>query len=570
MPTTRPARAPRALVLALSLALVALAAALSAGAAQARAAATAPGVTTAPAVAGAAQVGSTLTATTGSWTGDSPITYSFTWLRCNASGGSCAGIAGATSQSYLVSAADLAATLRVSVVAVNSAGAAASVSAPTAAIASAPSAPTSSVAPTVTGSAREGQTLSVSTGTWSGTGSIAYTYQWKRCDTAGQSCTDASTVITQSTITLAAADIGKTIRAVVIATTSAGAASATSAPSPVVVAANAPAVAALPAITGVAREGDQLAASTGTWAGGGITYKYQWRRCDAAGENCVDASAQIAQNAVTLVAADAGRTIRVVVTATSSGGVATATSEPTALVVKKDAPVATVTPVVSGQPREGQVLTVAPGTWNGAGTIAYTYQWQRCDTAGQSCTDASAVIAQNSITLAAADVGKTIRARVIATNAAGATPASSAATTVVVAKDAATPAPSPGTGLPAGSGPFPVAQIVAPNRLVVKTTRAVPARIASRGIVVLTVRVTDAKGRPVEGAVVLATPLPIVWARGASAATGHDGRVALEIRPTARLPLAKGSLPIVVKATKPGDDALLPVTGLRLITIPVG
>jgi hypothetical protein len=115
-----------------------------------------------------------------------------------------------------------------------------------------------------------------------------------------------------------------------------------------------------------------------------------------------------------------------------------------------------------------------------------------------------------------------------------------------------------------------VAQIVAPNRLVVKTTKAVPARITSRGVVVLTVLVTDAKGRPVEGAVVLATPLPVVWAKGATASTGHDGRAAIEIRPTAKLPLAKGSLPIVVKVTKPGDDPLLPVTGMRLITIPVG
>ena len=560
---------PRALATALALALVlAAVAATVAAAAQARARAIAPSQTTPPAVAGAAQVGSTLTATTGSWTGDSPITYSFTWLRCNAGGGSCTGIAGATSQSYLVAAADVAATVRVSVVAINTTGAAASVSGPTAAVTSAPSAPTSSVAPAVTGTAREGQALTVSTGTWTGTGTITYTYQWKRCDTSGQNCVDASSVIGQNTITLAAADIGKTIRAVVIAATGAGAASATSAPSPTVVAVNAPTAGSLPTVSGITREGDTLTATTGTWAGSGLTFKYQWRRCDSAGQTCVDASAQITQNAVTLAAADAGKTMRVVVTATSSGGSATATSEPTAPIVRKDAPVPAAVPIVSGLAREGQTLTVAQGAWNGVGTITYSYQWQRCDTAGQSCTDASTVIAQNSISLTAADVGKTIRGRVIATNAAGATTATSAATAVVIAKDGAIP--SSGNALPAGSGPFPVAQIVAPNRLVVKTAVARPSRITSRDAVMLTVRVVDAKGRPVEGAAVRATPLPGSWATGTTGVTGADGRAALELRPTAKLPLVRGSLAVFLQATKPADDALLPVTGSRVIGIRVG
>ncbi len=201
-----------ALMLALALALaVALAATGTAGAAPQRATATAPSVATQPAIAGAAQVGSTLTATSGSWTGDAPLTYAFTWLRCNGSGNACTAIAGSTSQSYLLVAGDLAATLRVSVVAVNSAGAGGGVSAPSAAVASAP---TSSVAPTITGTVRQGQVLTASPGTWTGTGTITYTYQWKRCDTAGQTCAGASSVIAQNTITLTAADVGKTIRAV--------------------------------------------------------------------------------------------------------------------------------------------------------------------------------------------------------------------------------------------------------------------------------------------------------------------------------------------------------------------
>jgi hypothetical protein len=375
-------------------------------------------------------------------------------------------------------------------------------------------------------------------------------------------------VIAQNTITLAATDVGTTIRAIAIATTGAGAAAATSAPSPVVLAVNAPAIATLPTVTGIAREGETLTAGAGTWAGSGISYKYQWRRCDQAGENCVDASAAVVQNTVTLVAADTARTMRVVVTATSSGGVATATSEPSAVVVKRDAPVNTAAPAVTGTARDGQTLTVAHGTWNGAGTIAYTYQWKRCDGAGQSCVDASAVITQATITLAAADVGKTIRAAVIATNAVGSATTTSAATPVVVAKDAAAAAPS--AGLPAGTGPLTIAQLVSPNRLLIARVTAVPARIATRQIFVLQVRVTDVKGRPVGGAVVQAVPAVASWARGGKATTGADGVAAIEIRPSAKLPLARGTLPLFLQVTKPGDDPVFTVGSSRLAQVTIG
>lgn len=567
--TPRPVSLAALAALALAAAL-ALTAAVTTGTASARTAAAAPSSTTPPAVAGSAQVGSTLTATTGSWTGDSPITYSFAWLRCNTSGNACAAIAGASTPSYLIVAGDLGATLRVSVVAVNATGASAAVSTPSATVASAPSAPTSSVAPTISGTARQGQQLTVSTGTWSGTGTITYRYQWKRCDATGGACVDASAVIAQNAIGLAAADVGKTIRAVVIATTTAGSASATSAPSPVVVSTNAPAATALPTVSGIAREGEALTAGAGTWDGSGITYKYQWKRCDAAGENCADASAQVTQSSVTLVGADAGKTMRVVVTATSSGGTATATSEPTIVVVRKGAPVSTAVPTIAGTAREGQTLTVAPGTWNANGAITYAYQWKRCDAAGQACSDASAVIAQGAITLAAADIGKTIRATVIATNAAGAATATTAATAVVVAKDAAAPAAGGSAGLPTGTGPLPIAQVVAPNRLQMTQVTPTPSRITTRGTFVLVVRVTDLTGRPVSGAVVAALPVPTAWAKGGKATTGDDGRAAITIRPTAKLPLERGTLSVFLQASKPGDDKVLKVSGARLAQVRIG
>ena len=59
------------------------------------------------------QSGQALTASNGTWTGDSPITFTYQWQRCNASGASCVTIAGATAQTYTVQAADVGSTLRV-------------------------------------------------------------------------------------------------------------------------------------------------------------------------------------------------------------------------------------------------------------------------------------------------------------------------------------------------------------------------------------------------------------------------------------------------------------------------
>jgi hypothetical protein len=75
----------------------------------------APVNTAAPVISGTAQVGSTLTTTNGTWTG-SPTGYTYQWLRNGAN------ISGATSSSYLLVIADLAATITVIVTATNTAG----------------------------------------------------------------------------------------------------------------------------------------------------------------------------------------------------------------------------------------------------------------------------------------------------------------------------------------------------------------------------------------------------------------------------------------------------------------
>ena len=72
-----------------------------------------------PKVTGTAQVGETLTTSSGTWTSASTITYSYQWRRCNAQGNGCSNIGGADSSSYLVRAADQGDTLRAHVTAKN-------------------------------------------------------------------------------------------------------------------------------------------------------------------------------------------------------------------------------------------------------------------------------------------------------------------------------------------------------------------------------------------------------------------------------------------------------------------
>ncbi|MDX6645208.1 MAG: hypothetical protein QOK40_935, partial [Miltoncostaeaceae bacterium] len=80
--------------------------------------------TVAPIVAGVPVVGGQLVATPGSWSGDGAISYEYLWSRCDAAGQACQPIAGAEAAVYTLDAADLGATIRVSVTATDASGSA--------------------------------------------------------------------------------------------------------------------------------------------------------------------------------------------------------------------------------------------------------------------------------------------------------------------------------------------------------------------------------------------------------------------------------------------------------------
>jgi hypothetical protein len=89
--------------------------------------------------------------------------------------------------------------------------------------------------PVVSGTAKQGQTLATSAGSWDGTTPMTYAYQWQRCNSAGGMCSAISGA-TSSSYVPATADVGSTLRASVAASNSAGTANASSSPTAVVVA----------------------------------------------------------------------------------------------------------------------------------------------------------------------------------------------------------------------------------------------------------------------------------------------------------------------------------------------
>ncbi len=210
---------------------------------------TPPADQTPPFVSGTLQVGSALTASPGTWDGKG-LKYAYQWLRCDTGGASCSAVAAASTSTYSPSSNDVGTTLRVVVTASNRVGSAAATSSATGAIAAVPAAqppppppppppavsPSATSLPTITGTVQQGQTLTGSTGTWSGTTPITYAYQWQRCDSAGGACVPIASA-TSATYLLASADVASTVRLSVTGSNSAGSATASSVATAVVTAA---------------------------------------------------------------------------------------------------------------------------------------------------------------------------------------------------------------------------------------------------------------------------------------------------------------------------------------------
>jgi hypothetical protein len=285
--------------------------------------------------------------------------------------------------------------------------------------------------PTISGTAREGQTLTAIPGT-PGPGTDAFgtpAYQWMVCSTP-TSCTNGPAA---TTFPLTAAEVGSTIEVTesVGDTTTPGTVTATSDPTSAVAPLPPPGNTAPPTIgppTSAATPllGQSLTLTQGAWTNG-TTITNQW-------ENCIGATCTAIPGATgptyTVGAGDVGRTIDVLESASNDGTTTPVTVHSAQTGVAVAPPVNTVLPTISGTPQQGQVLTVTPGTWiNSPSSVAE--QWWGC--AALICTPIPAQTG-TSYTVGPGDVGHTIEV-------------------VETAFNAAAPAPPLGVGVAATSAP---------------------------------------------------------------------------------------------------------------------
>src|SRR3954451_19626863 len=201
--------------------------------------------------------------------------------------------------------------------------------------------PLLSTPPTIVGPPTAGRLLAAVPGTWEGGKPVTFTYQWRRCDSAGASCVaiDGATAETYRPVT---ADVGHALKVFVTATSGAGTASSTSVPTaPVSPAGTSPAARPTnlkaPQILGKAQAGQTLTSSVGTWTGSPTKFTYRWQRCNAAGTSCLAIPHAIGARR-TLTPDDIGTALSLVVTATGKGGAASATAATTDVIVAAPLP----------------------------------------------------------------------------------------------------------------------------------------------------------------------------------------------------------------------------------------
>lgn len=351
-----------------------------------------------PSLVGNGAVGSVVTCNPGAWSGSPSPTFSYDF-RVNS-----VSVQSGASNTYTPLIGDDTKTLTCLVTATNSQGSASEGASNSLVVGRTP---VNTVAPVISGTNTFGSTLTTTNGTFTGTATLIYTYQWLRGGSpiAGQ---------TASTYVIGASDSLAAITCEVTATNSYGFDSEVS--NTITVANFAPVNTVAPTVSpsGTQSTGTLITANVGTWSGvAPITYEYKWTR------NGVAISGATAST-YTIQVADDGTTIRVEVKGTNTYGTsAFVASSNSVSATNAIAPSNTVAPVISGTAVVGQTLTSTTGTWIGNPTPTYSYQWKRGAT--------NIGTNSNTYTLVAADAGNTsnITCVVTATNASGSANATS-------------------------------------------------------------------------------------------------------------------------------------------------
>ena len=262
----------------------------------------------APGISGTVAVGKTVTVVPATWTGGTTVTAAYQWLLDGKA------VGGATSTTYTIPASAAGHTLSVQETATATGYATGTVT--SAGVKVAAGTLTAPV-PTITGTAKVGDTLTAHAGTW--TSGTTLTYQWYASGKAIQGATKTSLVLGagqyRTTITVEVTG-KKTDYTTATQTSKATAAVAAGT-----------LTTSRPTITGTAKVGDTLTAHPGTWTSG-TSFKYQWYASGRAISGAVRPTFK-------LTSSQAGKTITVKVTGSKSGyATASQTSAPTKAVAK--------------------------------------------------------------------------------------------------------------------------------------------------------------------------------------------------------------------------------------------
>ena len=328
-----------------------------------------------------------------------------------------------------------------------------------------------------------------------------------------------------------------------------------------------------PRISGAATVGSTLTASQGTWTNAPTSYAYQWVRCpsnggDPSGSNCAVIGGASTTSYV-VADADVGRRLRVRVTAANADGQRTVASNATAAIRAADTgrPANVQAPTLSGTAAQGNALRVSPGTWNGVQPITFTFQWLRCDGAGNNCV-LQPGFADDAYALRDGDIGKTVRARVIARNARGESSRLTAPSPVVQGPQG----PAGQITLPNGEKSIPVTSVPSDQSLVVDQAVFSPNPVRSQTApFTVRIKVKDTRGFVVRDALVFFRSTPLVTRNAQDQRTGQDGWLTLTITPERDFPALRNgySLQFYVKAYRQGDPVLGGIAGTRLVQVPL-
>lgn len=292
--------------------------------------------------------------------------------------------------------------------------------------------------PTIAGTPQYGALLAASTGLWSGI-PTTYSYQWYRCNSLGSNCSPLAGARSQAYAMLARADIGVTLSVVVTASNAFGSATAQSIPTGIVASASTPFN-----ITSTIVDGQTI--------GGTVSWQASPAQTASLLQFYIDGALTQSDSSTPYIY-NQGSTNVFDTTTLANGqhvlGLRALSSDNRtygfygATVTVTNPPRNTALPVISGSAVQGQVLTSSTGSWTNTPS-GYSYRWSRCNTTGSSCAFISGATASN-YTVAAADVGSTLRASVTATNSGGSSTAASALTATVTGSVTITT-----TSLPAG------------------------------------------------------------------------------------------------------------------------